>query len=956
MAIGIPFLRKISVGAAEGAPLRAGFFRCVLFLFLLFGCFSVSSSQNKYEKHRISKVEINITGVTGSSPLHEQYRVLVRDAVGPIYSTPRIRDAINDLYSTRLIDTVTVAAALDATDSVELTFNIKRKTVAERVSVVVGEAVGDPVREEELLIRLNLLTPGNVITEQTLRENADEILVYLRDRGFYQSAVTYERHALQNENDVGVVFRVTPNVQATVESFDINILGMPKPVPPGSLKLKVGQEFSRERLLADVAKVRGALRNEKFIAPQLDEPGITYDSDKNTIAIVLKGKAGPTVDVIVETPQETISERVQNNLLPIKREGTLDYSAIVEGARRLENYYQERGYFFAKVMPACSVKPPLTDLENNLIPNETEFLCSYLSGEDLTRRNVEVAYRVELDRRFRVAEIRLRGTNKLTIEDVRTVLRSKEASLLGIVPLFGLGRGITSAAILEEDGATIKSIMSELGYPNAEVRVNRGVTVNGEDLIITFEVEEGIPRVVSSVSFVGNKAVSSAELEALLPPLTRRNYSRARTRNAARKIAEYYSTRGYYDARVTPSVIGPTAGSGAGQEEVKVEFRIDNEGKKVIINRLLVTGNEKTKPSAILKAATLRNGELLTSADVYTSEQNLYGTDAFSRITITPRPVGDTPIGEQLRDVVINVEEQPPRLLTYGGGFSTDLGLSGFFDIRHVNLFGNLWQGGARARASQRQQLVQFDFINPRFIKDGKKRYAPLTLSVQYQRDTTVTRFFRSAFDRGTMGIVQRVDEEGNAVDEFGAPAGSPTINRFAITAETSRTISRRKRSIFFLKYRYEDVRLFNIDSLLIKALLLPDARTRISGFSTTFVRDTRENCSVKYSLLDLISKGDQTDPCRYSASDPTRGQYITADYNVSLPALGANIGFQKFQASYNFYYSFPKLKNTTVAARGILGLGHVFSGGTRFNSAKFPALNGLLPISERFFAGGANT
>src|SRR6185295_4361426 len=165
----------------------------------------------------------------------------------------------------------------------------------------------------------------------------------------------------------------------------------------------------------------------------------------------------------------------------------------------------------------------------------------------------------------------------------------------------------------------------------------------------------------------------------------------------------------------------------------------------------------------------------------------------------------------------VNVEEQPSRLMSYGGGFSTDLGVSGFFDIRHVNLFRNLWQGGARVKVSQKQQLVQFDFINSRFLRDGEKRFAPLTLSVLYQRDSTVTRFFRSAFDKGTFGIVQRVDDNGNPVDEFGAPAGDPTINRFAVSAESSRTLSRAARSIVFFRYRFEDVRLFNIDSLLIK-------------------------------------------------------------------------------------------------------------------------------------------
>jgi len=353
---------------------------------------------------------------------------------------------------------------------------------------------------------------------------------------------------------------------------------------------------------------------------------------------------------------------------------------------------------------------------------------------------------------------------------------------------------------------------------------------------------------------------------------------------------------------------------------------------------------------------TLVPGELLKSADIYTSEQNLYSSDSFSRVEIKPQAAGDGPDGSRLTDLIVNVEEQPPRLMTYGGGFSTDYGLSGSFDIRHVNLLGKLWQGGARIKMSQRQQLVQFAFVNPRFMRDGKKRWAPLTLTTEYQRDSTVTRFFQSALDKGAFGIVQRLDPNGVPIDDFGQPAGDPTINRASLFVETNRTISQKNRSILFLRYRFEDVRLFKFESLLVKELLRPDARNRISGFSTTFVRDTRRNCNIKYSLLDLIAKGEAAEGCRYNASDPTNGDYLTADYSISLPALGANIGFQKFQLSYNYYYSFSAFKHMTLAARGILGVGHVFSGGTRYNNAGYPALNGLLPISERFYAGGANT
>lgn len=933
-------------------PLFSAIMGCILSLV----CITTAVAQNKFENHPIAKVNISLSETDPSPQLIEQYRFTASEAVGQIYSASRVRDAIDALYRTKKIDTITVAADLDGGGNVDLVFSIKRKTQAQKISIVIGETVGDPVTEQELLFKLNLLTPGTAITRQTLRDNADEILDYLRERGFYKSEVTYEQQPMQNQNDVGVTFNVSPNVQTKVSDFVIKVDGYDKPIPEKVLKLHAGEEYSRDRMMADVAKVRDLLKKDNFFAPELDEPKITYDSDANTISVVLTGKVGPTVDVVVDTPKGKISSSVQTTLLPIKREGTLDYSAIVEGERRLENYYQEKGYFFADVTPTCSSTPSLVDTENSPIANDTEFLCSFLGGEDLMGHKVEVKYKVDLDRKLTLTQLRIKGTDKLSIDDVRTVLVSQEANILGVIPVLGYGNGYTSASILEDDAATVKSLMSELGYRDAQVHVNQGVTPDGRDLIITFVIDEGVPTIVSDVSIIGNKSIKTDDLLAQLPAIIGKNYSRAKERNAVRKLREYYSNLGYYDARVLSSMIETPGAATDDKKNVRIEFKIEDEGKKVVIRRILVNGNTNTKTEAVMRALTLTPGELLRSADIYTSEQNLYGTDAFSRVEIKPQPAGDSPDGNRLIDVIVSVDEQAPRLMSYGGGASTDLGLDGFFDIRHVNLFRSLWQGGARVKFSQRQQLVQFDFINPRFIHDGEKRFAPLTFTVQYQRDSTVTRFFRSTFDKGTFGIVQRIDADGNPIDEFGAGTGSPTINRFGLSAETSRTISRKDRSIVFLRYRFEDVRLFNIDSLLIKELLLPDQRTRISGFGLTFVRDTRENCSVKYSLLDLIAKGEPSEPCRYNASDPTKGDYLTADYNVSLTALGANIGFQKFQASYNYYYTFPRLRNTTLAARGILGVGSVFSNGNRFTSTDFPSLNGLLPISERFFAGGANT
>jgi len=929
--------------------------------FLVFVCVLIAAvaaeAQHQFEKKPIANVTVTLAGGTQTDTQSiEEYRIIAREAVGDVYSTTKIRDAIEALYNTKRVDTVTVNATPTAAGAVDLNFDIKRKVQAQKVNVEIGPTTGDKVTEDDLLFKLNIVTPGSVITDQSLKSSADQILDYMREHGYYKSEVTYERRPLEFQNDIGVTFHVTPNAPAHVSTVSINIAGLAKPIDPTSLRLKQGEFYSRDRLTADVTKIRTLLRNEKFVAPDLDEPKVVYDSDANTISVAFTGQVGPTVDVVTDTAGKT-AKMTDQTLIPVLRDGTLDYAAIVEGERRLENHYQEQGYFFADIKPACFFMNDTSTTENVPIANGTDFLCSMLSSQDLSGHNVEIKYNVDLNRRHKLSEIRIRGTDKLPINEVQSVLGTQEASALGLIPVLGYGRGYTSANILSEDEQTIKSLMAGLGYRNANVHAVQGVAPNGDDLIVTFQVEEGPPTVVTDVDITGNAAIPKQELMAQLPaPIAGRNFSQARNRNAAQTLAKYYADHGYYDARVVPSIVGQANPDPNAEQHVKVVLRVEHEGKKVVIDRVLVTGNVHTKEAAIQKAVVLEPGELLKASDVYTSEQNLYGSDAFSRVDITPRPAGDTPDpGTRKSDVIVSVDEQKSRVQTYGGGYSTDVGLSAFTDVRLSNFLGNLWQLGSRLQFSQRQQLVQFDFVDPRFMHDGPKRFSPLTLSLMYQRDTTVTRFFRSAFDKGTFGIVQRLDAKGNPIDTFGQKVSNPTIDRIAFTAETSRTISRASRSIIFFRARFEDVRLAHVESLLIKDLLIPDQRTTISGFSTTFVRDTRKNCATKFSVLDTIAKGDPVEPCRYNAIDPTNGQYVTIDYSVSLRTLGANVGFHKVQASYNFYYSPPKIPRLTLAARALIGAGSVFSNANRYTGSQFPELNGLLPVSERFYGGGAN-
>jgi len=872
----------------------------------------------------------------------------VRDSLQALFESGRVANARVEV----------VEQGANRTGPVQLRFVVNRQVQIGDVRIELGPVTGTPISVDELRARLNFVQPRTPLSQQLVLRNADEIQIYLRDRGYFNATVEPVENVGPRGLRATVVYRVTPGDQARVEAFDININGFDASTVRPSLTLQPGIPFTRDDLSSDVSKIRDALIAKNFLAPVLDDARVERDPDKNTVRIAVSGAVGPTVNVKVTNYE--ISEKTQRELLPVKREGNVDYSAIVEGARRVRNQLQEDGYFFAEVTEICRVTNPPAELGANGTP-ET---CQNLNPTTLTGHNIEIEYQVERGRRFRLTDIRVTGTNKLTYDDIAPSLKTQRANAIGLIPFLGYGRGYTSLTLLEQDRRTVEAFMRDLGYRKVTAEVLQGVSINGDNLIITFNVTEGPLTRIAGVDVKGNQIYTEERIRRELTTIVGAPYSRSQARGDADKVAQLYSREGYVNARVDFSIVElPQKG---GDDQVRLIYSIADEGDKVFINQIVINGvtgdrnTRQTKRAAIRRAIPLAEGDVLRADRISDAERELYLTDAYRQVIIRTEASGETVGGYQRRDVIIDVEEKPPNVMDYGGGASTDYGALGLFEISNVNLMNRLRQGAIRLRASGRQQRVRLEYLDPRFARYNKTQFAPFAASIEYQRDSTITRFFRSAIDRGTMGIVQRLDEDGNPIDIFGNEISEPTINRFTATVETQRVLDRRSRTIIFARYSYEEVRLFNLESLVVRPILEPDRKVRLSRFGVSFVRDTRERCEK--GLLARSQRDDDEQPgrpgeiCRYNQLDATRGGFLSVDYAVALRQLGGNISFNRFQAIYRRYYKASWLRETIFAGNMTLGLANLFNPVDRDGNGSIDEIDRTLPISERFFSGGSTT
>ena len=913
-----------------------------------------------YEGRQVTAVELVFEGTANQPAAQADLMAVLKVAPNAPFSAVRVRDSLQSLFDTGRVANARVEVIEEGTGRtgpVRLRFVVQRQVQIGEVRIELGPVTGSPISVDEVRARLNFVQSGNRLTKQLIARNADEIQIYLRDRGYFNATVEPIEQLGPRGLRATVIYRVTPGEQTKVETFTIQIAGFDDAPVRSTLTLQPNVPFTRDALAEDVKRVRDALVANGFLAPVLEDARVEKETDKNTVRILLKGVVGPKVTVAIKNYD--MSEKTQRELLPVKREGNIDFSAIVEGARRIRNKLQEDGYFFADVTQTCTVANPPADLG----PNGTPETCENLNPIPLTGRSVAIEYEVEQGRRFRLSDIRITGTNHLTFDDVQADLKSQKANAIGLIPFLGYGRGYTSLTLLEQDRRTIEAFMKDLGYRKATAEVLQGVSINGDNLIITFNVNEGPLTRIAGVEVKGNKIYTDQRIRQELRTVVGAPYSRSQARIDGDRVATLYSREGYLNARVDFAVVElPKKGE---DEQVRLVYSIADEGDKVFINQIIINGvtgdlnTRRTKRRAIRRAIPIAENDVLRADRISDAERELYLTDAYRQVVIRTEPAGETTSGYKQRDVIIDVEEKKPNVMDYGGGYSTDAGALGLFEISNVNLMNRLRQGALRMRASGRQQLVRLEYFDPRFVRYNEHQFAPLAASLEYQRDSTITRFFRSAIDRGTMGIVQRVDEDGNPIDIFGNQVGEPTINRFTAALETQRVLDRRTRTILFGRYSYEDVRLFNLESLVVQPILEPDSKVRLSRLGVSLVRDTRERCErglLARSQDEDDEPGAPGEVCRYNQVDATRGSFFSVDYALALRQLGGNISYNRFQATYRRYYKVSALRDTVFAGNMTLGLANLFNPRDRDGNGTIDEIDLTLPISERFFSGGSTT
>jgi outer membrane protein insertion porin family len=651
----------------------------------------------------------------------------------------------------------------------------------------------------------------------------------------------------------------------------------------------------RNALKSFWARVKGAsLKPGKKYSTQEINKSVDYMRSQ----IRKQGRLAPTVNFIspsyrVETGRADLNFQIDEGPhLSVRVVGTRMLKRTIQ---RLVPIYEENS------------------VDQDLVEEGRRNLLSYLQSKGyfdasvdahLERQedSVSVVYEVRKEEKHRVEQVSFAGNHLFEDKQLQAFIPVKKG-----LSIFGhtFSHGKFSEDLMRKSVNAILAAYKDAGF--ADVTVSPKVTDYEPQVDINFQISEGEQYKVGDLKIEDHDqgtigAIGDRHALNLFPGKAYSSTLLQRDRNT---ILAGYLDRGYENAQFHSAVNNELAN----RHLVDVVYTID-PGPQAHISEAITLGTEVTRENFLreISGPEISKGKPVSLGNFLASESDLYNLGIFDWASIKPlAPIS----GQQQEEVLVKVHESPRNSVDFGIGFEV-LPRSGNIPVGTIALPGIPPIGvGSTFTASQQSfwgPRGSIQFARHNLFGHAETASLGLVYSRLDQRGTLAysePRIFGSSWDSLISFSAERSTQSSIYTDEV--VLGSWQAKKFFDKKHTKNLI---------LKYTYQHILLTNIT---IPDLVLPqDQNVRLSTLSAQFVHDTRDK-----------------------PLDAHRGFYRSATFEVSPTILGSSVNYVRFFGQASFYK--PLTPWLTWANNFRLGLAKPLSGG-------------IIPLSESFFSGGADS
>lgn len=437
------------------------------------------------------------------------------------------------------------------------------------------------------------------------------------------------------------------------------------------ISISVGQKIDNYQLRNAIVSIYELKYFEKV------EAHFREEGKKNVL--VFKVVEKPVISSIRFEGNDEVSRDDLKDQLKTKEFNILDVNTIKKDILNIEKYYEEKGFYLVQV-------------DYELKKNENESL--------------DLIFKIKEFDKVRVKKILFLGNNKLSDDELKGYMQTREESLFS-----GLsGSGSFKDFNFQTDIERLKYIYKSKGH--LQVNIGNPLITVSEDkkwIFITISIEEGPEFSVNNITYNGELLFTIDEMHDKTQLKSGDIYSEDLLRKDIQALTELYQDKGYAFANVLRTLrIVP------GENKVDVNYSFE-KGQIAYFGKIIVKGNTKTRDKVIRRELKIHEGMKYSGSLLRESKENVNRLGFFENGSVifnTVSPKGK----DNILDVEISIKERQTGQISLGAGYST--ATKGFFQasVAQNNFMGKGQNLSVNVSLSENQQTYNFGFTEPYFL------------------------------------------------------------------------------------------------------------------------------------------------------------------------------------------------------------------------------------------------
>jgi outer membrane protein insertion porin family len=476
-----------------------------------------------------------------------------------------------------------------------------------------------------------------------------------------------------------------------------------------------------QRIEADSIRVFAGIEPGQPVTPEqlnlavrnLFDTGLFEDVQVQPEAgrLVITVVENPTINQIAFEGNDSLNDEDLVAVVQLRPRLAYSVAAAEQDAQRIIDAYRAAGRY------AASVTPVLIRQSDN---------------------RVDLVFEISEGRRTSVQRINFIGNEVFSDRRLRRAIETNQANWLS----FLFGNVSYDADKLEFDRELLRQYYLERGYIDFRVLSSTAELARDRTgFFLSFTVSEGERYNYGTVSVSSAvPGLNAADFEPLLGPVADRGiYNVKEIDRVIQRMTFQAGQAGYAFVEIRPQVT-----KNAATRTVDINFELV-EGQRVFVERIDISGNDRTLDRVIRRQFRLVEGDAFNSREIRDAEDRIRGLGYFESATVDVRE-GTAP-GLALVDV--QVVEQPTGSLSLGGAYSTTEGFSAQISLTERNFLGRGQTVTGTVSASTQFANYEFGFFEPALF--DRDLLAGFTI---YYRDRN---YEEQSFNTSAIGFVPRI-------------------------------------------------------------------------------------------------------------------------------------------------------------------------------------------------------